>query len=73
MDGKPVKPFSSKDYCVDGTGTVQAVNKVGKVVSFCQTVLPGNEDILIPNDVYDTQTLAVPDTSYWQSTASQYV
>lgn len=71
LDGNPVKPFSNKAYCVDGTGTVQAVNNVGKVISFCQTVLPGNEDILIPNDVYDTLTLAVPDTSYWQSTASQ--
>ncbi|KAI4603255.1 hypothetical protein KJ359_006048 [Pestalotiopsis sp. 9143b] len=72
LDGKAVKPFDSKPYCVDGTGTVQAVNKVGKVVSFCQTVLPGNEDILIPNDVSDTLTLAVPDTSYWQSTASHF-
>ncbi|KAF7535527.1 hypothetical protein G7054_g5282 [Neopestalotiopsis clavispora] len=72
LDGKAVKPFDSKPYCVDGTGTVQAVNKVGKVVSFCQTVLPGNEDILIPNDVSDTLTLAVPDTSYWQATASHF-
>ncbi|ETS82356.1 hypothetical protein PFICI_04232 [Pestalotiopsis fici W106-1] len=72
LDGKAVKPFTSKPFCVDGTGTVQAVNKVGKVVSFCQTVLPGNEDILIPNDVSDTLTLAVPDTSYWQSTASHF-
>ncbi|KAK9420661.1 hypothetical protein SUNI508_00752 [Seiridium unicorne] len=72
LDGKPVKPFDGKPLCVDGTGTVDAVNKVGEVVSFCQTVLPGNEDILIPNDVHDTLTLAVPDTSYWQSTASHF-
>ncbi|KAH8197671.1 hypothetical protein TruAng_008175 [Truncatella angustata] len=72
LDGKPVKPFTGKSLCVDGTGTVEAVNKVGKVVSFCQTVLPGNEDILIPNDVSDTLTLAVPDPSYWDSTASHF-
>jgi hypothetical protein len=66
-----VKPFDSKPLCVDGTGAVNAVNNVGSVVSFCQTVLPGNEDILIPNDVHDTLTLAVPDVNYWQSTASQ--
>ncbi|KAI1849322.1 hypothetical protein JX265_012117 [Neoarthrinium moseri] len=72
LDGKAVKPFSNKPLCVDGTGTVSAVNKVGKVVSFCQTVLPGNEDIIIPTDVHDTQVLAVPDPSYWQSTASHF-
>lgn len=71
-DGKAKKPFEDEPYCVQGTGTVQAVNKAGKVCSFCQTVLPGNEDIIIPTDVYGTQTLAVPDPSYWDSTAAHY-
>lgn len=64
-------PFKDKPWCVDGAGTVDAVNKAGDVVSFCQTVLPGYEDMIIPTDVYDTATLAVPDPSYWDSTASQ--
>ncbi|KAL8382921.1 hypothetical protein RB595_006611 [Gaeumannomyces hyphopodioides] len=71
-NGKPVKPFPGKPYCVDGTGTVTAVNKCGKVVSFCQTVLPGNEAMLIPTEVSGSSVLAVPDTSYWASTAAHF-
>lgn len=56
---------------MDGAGTVDAVNKAGGVVSFCQTVLPGYEDMIIPTDVYDSAALAVPEPSYWDSTASQ--
>ncbi|KAK4640567.1 hypothetical protein QC761_601530 [Podospora bellae-mahoneyi] len=70
--GKPMKPFKEKPYCVDGTGAVKAVNKCGKVVSFCQTVLPGNEAMIIPTDVSDTMTLSVPDASYWAQTAAHY-
>ncbi|KAI2465570.1 hypothetical protein F4781DRAFT_20208 [Annulohypoxylon bovei var. microspora] len=71
-DGEIEVPFKDKDWCVDGTGTVAAVNKAGKVVSFCQTCLPGYEDMIIPNDVAGTITLAVPGTSYWDSTAAHY-
>lgn len=69
--GKAKKPFEDSPYCVDGTGTVKAVNKCGKKLSFCQTVLPGNEAMLIPTVVDDSKTLAVPDPSYWDSTAAQ--
>lgn len=69
--GTPEKPFDSGPYCVDGTGTVKAVNKAGKIVSFCQTVLPGNEAMIIPTDVTDTVTLAVPGPDYWAGTAAQ--
>ncbi|KAI1154739.1 beta-glucosidase-domain-containing protein [Nemania diffusa] len=71
-NGKIDVPFEDKPWCVDGTGTVDAVNKAGSVVSFCQTVLPGYEDMIIPTDVYDSATLAVPDSSYWDSTASHF-
>lgn len=73
-DGTVSKPYSDKDYCVDGTGTVKVDNKASKNVAFCQTVLPGNEAMLIPTNVDggDSQTLAVPDTSYWASTAAHY-
>ncbi|KAK5633203.1 hypothetical protein RRF57_008917 [Xylaria bambusicola] len=70
--GKIDVPFEDKPWCVDGTGTVAAVNKAGSVVSFCQTVLPGYEDMIIPTDVHDSATLAVPDPSYWDSTASHF-
>lgn len=72
LDGKITKPFTDKPLCVNGVGSVKAVNKVGKVTSFCQTVLPGNEDMIIPNDVFAELTLAVPDPSYWDSTASHF-
>lgn len=42
------------------------------MVSFCQTVLPGNEAMLIPTEVYDTATLANPGTDYWCKTAAHY-
>jgi hypothetical protein len=66
-----VKPFSDKPLCVPGVGNVKAVNTAGKTCSLCQTVLPGNEDILIPNDVVDSTILAVPDTTYWDGTSAQ--
>ncbi|KAI1273355.1 beta-glucosidase-domain-containing protein [Xylaria sp. FL0933] len=71
-NGKIEVPFEDKPWCVDGTGTVEAVNNAGDVVSFCQTVLPGYEDMIIPTDVHDSATLAVPDPSYWDSTASHF-
>jgi hypothetical protein len=67
------KPFSDAPYCVDGTGAVQAVNRAGKGLSFCQTTLPGDESMVIPTYVGagSAQTLAVPDPSYWCETAAQ--
>lgn len=47
-------------------------NEAGSVVSFCQTVLPGNEAMLIPTEVYDTATLANPGTDYWCKTAAHF-
>lgn len=74
-DGSGVisKPFPDKPYCVDGTGALQAKNEVGEHIAICQTVLPGNEAMLIPTSVMDMAELAVPDTSYWCSTAAQWV
>lgn len=64
----------SGDYCVDGAGTVSAKNSAGSNVAFCQTVLPGNEEMLIPTDVGSgsSQTLAVPTPDYWAGTASHF-
>lgn len=52
---------------------MEAVNKCGSKLSFCQTVLPGNEAMLIPTLVESKATIAVPDESYWAGTAAQYV
>lgn len=70
-DGNVKKPFPNKPNCVRGTGSVKAVNKCKSQMSWCQTVLPGNEAMLIPTLVSSEATIAVPDSSYWQSTAAQ--
>jgi hypothetical protein len=72
-NGEIHKPFKNRPYCVDGTGSVGAQNLCGDIVSFCQTVLPGNEAMLIPTSVESWSQLAVPDITYWASTAAQYV
>lgn len=71
-NGQIHKPFPDKPYCVPGTGTVKALNQCNGHVSFCQTVLPGNEAMLIPTLVNSPMTLAVPDITYWDSTASHF-
>ncbi|KAF5101436.1 hypothetical protein D0Z00_000915 [Geotrichum galactomycetum] len=73
-DGKIEKPFPKKDYCADGTGSAHVKNTCGNVISFCQTVLPGNEAMLIPTEIHagKTEIIAVPDPSYWVSTAAHY-
>ncbi|KAJ6137490.1 hypothetical protein N7471_003976 [Penicillium samsonianum] len=71
-DGKIQKPFPNRDYCESASGVLKAKNKCGKSVSFCQTVLPGNEAMLIPTMVDTLADLAVPGMSYWCSTAAQY-
>lgn len=66
------KPIPSNPYCKDGTGNVQVVNNMGAVHAVCQTVLPGNEAMLIPTEVDagSSVTIAVPGIDYWASTAA---
>ncbi|KAJ4164512.1 hypothetical protein LMH87_006184 [Akanthomyces muscarius] len=71
-NGNIKKPFPGEPNCVPGTGTVKAINKCGKKISYCQTVLPGNEAMLIPTVVDSMSTLAVPGISYWQKTAAHF-
>ncbi|PYI11851.1 hypothetical protein BO78DRAFT_425728 [Aspergillus sclerotiicarbonarius CBS 121057] len=71
-NGKMQKPFPDRPYCQDGTGVVSAKNKCKEHISFCQTVLPGNEAMLIPTLVEELVTLAVPDLSYWCETAAHF-
>lgn len=75
-DGTLRTPFPDKGYCYAGKGTVVAANgcKGGGGVAFCQTVLPGNEEMLIPTVVSQQEeaTLAVPGPEYWAGTAAHY-
>lgn len=73
-DGTLKTPFTDKPYCYEGKGTVYVQNQCGNngSVAFCQTVLPGNEEMLIPTLVSQIETLAVPGTEYWACTAAHY-
>ncbi|RSL63785.1 hypothetical protein CEP54_005043 [Fusarium duplospermum] len=71
-NGEIEQPFEGKPNCVQGTGAVEAVNKCGSKMSWCQTVLPGNEAMIIPTLVTSSATLAVPGSSYWCSTAAHF-
>jgi hypothetical protein len=71
-DGTVSKPFPDKPYCVEGTGAISVSNTAGKSLSFCQTVLPGNEAMLIPTVISGKNTIAVPGPSYWCSTSAHY-
>ncbi|ODV78555.1 uncharacterized protein CANTADRAFT_53707 [Suhomyces tanzawaensis NRRL Y-17324] len=73
-DGTVSKPFSDKPYCVDGEGTVKVDNSADGEVAFCQTVLPGDESMLIPTTISNgkTETIAVPGPNYWAGTAAHY-
>ncbi|CAH0048757.1 unnamed protein product [Clonostachys solani] len=71
-NGEIEKPFKNSPNCVDGLGSINAVNKAGKSMSWCQTVLPGNEAMLIPTVVSSSAVIAVPKSSYWCSTAAHF-
>lgn len=66
------KPFPDNPYCQQTNPVIGVQNNAGSVVSFCQTVLPGNEAMLIPTSVESYAQLAVPNTSYWCGTAAHY-
>ncbi|KAL8842914.1 MAG: hypothetical protein Q9170_000318 [Blastenia crenularia] len=70
--GNIQKPFPDKPYCVDGTGNVGCHNKAFGNVAICQTVLPGNEAMLIPTNVQSSATLAIPGPEYWAGTAAHF-
>lgn len=67
-NGQISKPFPDKPYCQKTPTNIGVINKMSGPLSFCQTVLPGNENMLIPTDISDSATLAVPGMDYWAST-----
>ncbi|KAI4133740.1 MAG: hypothetical protein LQ338_000069 [Usnochroma carphineum] len=70
--GNIQKPFPNRPYCVDGTGNVGCHNRASGNVAICQTVLPGNEAMLIPTIVESSATLAIPGPEYWAGTAAHF-
>jgi hypothetical protein len=73
-DGSTTKPFPNMPLCVDGEKTVKVQNQANSNVSFCQTVLPGNEAMLIPTSIEagSSEIISVPGISYWAGTASHF-
>jgi hypothetical protein len=71
-NGQISKPFPDKPYCEQTQGNIGVVNNAGGIVSFCQTVLPGNEAMIIPTEVNGYATLANPGPDYWCGTAAHY-
>ncbi|KAI9696123.1 MAG: hypothetical protein M1836_005954 [Candelina mexicana] len=69
-NGNIQKPFPDRPYCQDGAGGVSVTNKAGSAVNFCQTVLPGNESMLIPTNVQSTANLAVTTANWWNNGAT---
>ncbi|GMF02255.1 unnamed protein product [Ambrosiozyma monospora] len=72
--GKLEKHVATNKVCYPGKGTASIYNGCSKNVAVCQTVLPGNEAMLIPTNVNasSSQSLAVPGTDYWAGTASHF-
>ncbi|OAA47683.1 SUN domain-containing protein [Metarhizium rileyi] len=71
-NGNIEKPFPDKPNCVPTPPIVKVINKCKGEMSLCQTVLPGNEAMLIPTLVKSEAAIAVPDTSYWQNTGAHF-
>ncbi|KAM4056877.1 beta-glucosidase (SUN family) domain-containing protein [Hirsutella rhossiliensis] len=73
-DGIVRKPFPDRPNCVEGTGTVRVVNQCRNPLSWCQTILPGNELMAIPTlaEVETETTISVPGASYWRKTSAHY-
>ncbi|GMM28701.1 hypothetical protein DAMA08_014170 [Martiniozyma asiatica (nom. inval.)] len=65
---------SNTNYCYKGKGTAKAINNANSDVAICQTVLPGDEAMLIPTEIKkgSKNDLSVPGTEYWASTASHF-
>ncbi|KAJ9272825.1 CAZyme family GH132 [Paecilomyces variotii] len=72
-NGNLQKGFPDRPLCEPGTGTVSVQNKCSSGgVSFCQTVMPGLEDMIIPTWVEGTADLAVPGSTFFAETAAHY-
>jgi hypothetical protein len=74
QNGTLTKPFPDEPLCKPGLENVRITNRLDQNVSACQTVYPGNEEMLIPTVVEPgaNVTLNVLPQTYWQGTSAQY-
>ncbi|KAI5800433.1 hypothetical protein FPQ18DRAFT_253154 [Pyronema domesticum] len=75
-DGIAHIPFPDRDFCVEAPAKLATRNLLDNHVMICQTVLPGDEGMRIPNRIEPGQSLGlgVPDSHYWAGTsASLYI
>jgi hypothetical protein len=75
-DGIAHIPFPDRDFCVEAPAKFATHNLLDNHVMICQTVLPGDEGMRIPNRIEPSQSLGlgVPDFHYWARTsASLYI
>ncbi|KAJ2002778.1 hypothetical protein H4R26_003434 [Coemansia thaxteri] len=73
-NGRLSKPFADRPFCAPGMFNARMVNTLGRSVSACQTVYPGNEAMIIPSVAGAGGSVAlniVPNT-YWLGTSSQF-
>ncbi|OLL25687.1 putative secreted beta-glucosidase adg3 [Neolecta irregularis DAH-3] len=73
-DGTLELPFPDRPLCGPGVETLSCHNDHTEPVTFCQTVLPGDEGMYIPSviDAGKIGSLAVPNTTYWARTSAHY-
>jgi hypothetical protein len=66
-DGVARKPYPNRNLCYETRRKLPTVNMLGGDVYLCQTVLPGDEAMRIPNFIPagTTALLAVPGVEYW--------
>lgn len=73
-DGIARKPYPNRGYCYTAPRKVPVLNLNSKQVHICQTVLPGDEAMRIPNRVAPGHSvgLAVPGQEYWIDSGAHY-
>ncbi|PWA00523.1 hypothetical protein BB558_003412 [Smittium angustum] len=67
-------PFPNQYFCVKSMNNTSIRNTLGKPVSACQTVYPGNEAMIIPSVAQPGSSvdLNIVPSSYWLGTSSQF-
>ncbi|KAI9290997.1 hypothetical protein K502DRAFT_272177, partial [Neoconidiobolus thromboides FSU 785] len=68
-------PFKDKPLCSLSLNNVNIKSELNEAVSFCQTVYPGNEAMIIPTVAEpqcSNQIINSPPSTYWQGTSAQY-
>lgn len=73
--GEIAKPFPEKPFCEQGLDNISIRSELSQSVAFCQTVYPGNENMLIATVATpgcQGQILTSPPATYWMGTSAQF-